>query len=482
MRGSTATSSAPSVRVRSSRRMLMNPRSQVEGWCRPDRRSRPAGSRSRGRRRRGRATRRRTSAMSATMSAARPPSSAWMKLACLGDTSAEPSRRPRAPAASMRRPAESPGGLVNTEPALAPPGWCSRRHRTMSAISGLGSGPIAGRERQIGREHHLRRTDRRAAVAKIEVGGRHPYILPRRQVEHADPFQHLGHVRAVAAGVHPHRAPDRARARRRPTRSRSGRRPRCAGPPPAGWPRPRRSPGGGPSVAIRLGSHRRTAPPARTASPAKPGVGDQQVRTPTHHQHRDAGRAPRWRPRSSRVVVVVDRDQQRRRPAHPVGRRRARAARRGGPGRPAARRPARRPQRTADTAAQLPLHLFGQRGEVAGAQREAEVAGAQLVRQVADDVAPPGQVGQPTPRVVVEHGLGDQLAGDARAGAPRPTGRCRSRPPGRRRRRRRRSRARGRRCGCSGAAGTRTRPGPSRPGRWPTARWPPRSAGGRSRR
>ena len=33
----------------------------------------------------------------------------------------------------MSRPAESPGGLVNTEPALRPPGWFSLRHRTIPA-------------------------------------------------------------------------------------------------------------------------------------------------------------------------------------------------------------------------------------------------------------------------------------------------------------------------------------------------------------
>jgi hypothetical protein len=38
------------------------------------------------------------------------------------------------PAASTRRPALSPGGFRNTEPAFAPPGWCSRRQRTMSSI------------------------------------------------------------------------------------------------------------------------------------------------------------------------------------------------------------------------------------------------------------------------------------------------------------------------------------------------------------
>ena len=56
-----------------------------------------------------------------------------MKLACFADTSAVPMRSPFAPARSMRRPAESPGGLVNTEPAFEPPGWFSLRHRMTSA-------------------------------------------------------------------------------------------------------------------------------------------------------------------------------------------------------------------------------------------------------------------------------------------------------------------------------------------------------------
>ena len=76
--------------------------------------------------------------MSSTTSSALPPSSAWMKLACLSDTSAEPIRRPRSPASSMRRPALGPSppsdGLTNTDPAFCPPGWCSRRQRTISAI------------------------------------------------------------------------------------------------------------------------------------------------------------------------------------------------------------------------------------------------------------------------------------------------------------------------------------------------------------
>ena len=53
-------------------------------------------------------------------SSAEPPGSAWMKLACLGETSAVPIRKPFNPQASISRPAESPGGLVNTDPALLP--------------------------------------------------------------------------------------------------------------------------------------------------------------------------------------------------------------------------------------------------------------------------------------------------------------------------------------------------------------------------
>ena len=88
----------------------------------------------------GRARAPATSPMSARTSSARPPSSAWMKLACLVDTAAVPCRRPLPPAASMRRPAESPGGLVNTEPAFGPPGWLARRQA--HDLGELGAAPL----------------------------------------------------------------------------------------------------------------------------------------------------------------------------------------------------------------------------------------------------------------------------------------------------------------------------------------------------
>ncbi len=68
------------------------------------------------------ATTPRTCSISACTSSARPPLSAWMKLACFSDTCAVPIRNPFSPAASISRPAESPSGLVKTDPALEPPG------------------------------------------------------------------------------------------------------------------------------------------------------------------------------------------------------------------------------------------------------------------------------------------------------------------------------------------------------------------------
>ena len=63
-----------------------------------------------------------------------PPAGVGLdEVGVLGDTSAVPSRSPLAPAASTSRPAESPGGLVKTDPAFGPPGWFSRRQRTISA-------------------------------------------------------------------------------------------------------------------------------------------------------------------------------------------------------------------------------------------------------------------------------------------------------------------------------------------------------------
>ncbi len=68
-----------------------------------------------------------------------------MKLACFSETCAVPRRNPLSPADSISLPAESPSGLVKTEPALEPPGWCSRRHRTMSDTASRSTSTDPGR-------------------------------------------------------------------------------------------------------------------------------------------------------------------------------------------------------------------------------------------------------------------------------------------------------------------------------------------------
>ena len=94
-------------------------------------------------------------ATSSRTSPAVAPASAWKKLACFAETTAPPTRSPLSPGASMRRPAESPGGLRNTEPALAPPGWCSRRQRTISATRCLARARDVGGDRELGRGHDV---------------------------------------------------------------------------------------------------------------------------------------------------------------------------------------------------------------------------------------------------------------------------------------------------------------------------------------
>src|SRR5207245_4752042 len=70
----------------------------------------------------------RISATKASTSSAVAPPILTMKLACLGETWAPPIRRPLRPAASIKRPAESPGGFLNVLPRLRLSiGWVSRR-------------------------------------------------------------------------------------------------------------------------------------------------------------------------------------------------------------------------------------------------------------------------------------------------------------------------------------------------------------------
>ncbi len=150
--------------------------------------------------------------MSARTSSARPPLSAWMKLACFSETCAVPSRKPFRPAASISRPAESPGGLMNTEPALEPPGWCSRRHRTMLGHSARSASASPRCDGELRLDHQLAARHRRRAVpVRRRRTSSVPPPSPTRSTQRVAQ-QTRRHVRAVAARVHAdgpaHRAGD----------------------------------------------------------------------------------------------------------------------------------------------------------------------------------------------------------------------------------------------------------------------------------
>ena len=89
-------------------------------------------------------------------------------------------RNPFSPASSIRRPAASPGGFVNTEPAFWPPGWCSRRQRTISsmrAADAAGSPTLEPVERF---DHHSSGADRRVPVGEIQRRPFDELARPRR--------------------------------------------------------------------------------------------------------------------------------------------------------------------------------------------------------------------------------------------------------------------------------------------------------------
>ena len=147
--------------------------------------------------------------MSATTSSAEPPSSTWMKLACLAETSAvpddalEPGGVDEATGGVARRVREHrPGvraaGLVRP----APPDDLGQR--------GL---PVAVRtvgQPQLGGQHQVVHGQVRTAVAESEGIGGHPLILAVAEIEDVDPPQRRRHVGAVATGVHAHRPADGA--------------------------------------------------------------------------------------------------------------------------------------------------------------------------------------------------------------------------------------------------------------------------------
>ncbi len=186
-------------------------------------------SRRRARCRAARATSARTGSTRRRTSVAVPFWSLTMKLACFSDTTAPPIRRPLSPAASISRPAESPGGLRKTLPADGmPSGWCAWRQRRISSRRPLIVVGVGGREPEGRVDDELAGLTRlgvlepAVAVGERELRGRHDRLGPGR-VEDARGLEDRGDIRLVGAGVGPHGTADRARDRRARTRGRSGR-------------------------------------------------------------------------------------------------------------------------------------------------------------------------------------------------------------------------------------------------------------------
>ena len=187
----------------------------------------------------------------------------------------------------------------------------------------------------------------------------------------------------------PRRRP--SRGRRRPTRSRSDRRRRCGGRASAGRQRHRprtTSPVEDLDVGGQLGH--------ADGDAGKAGVGDEQVRAAADDQHRQPrsgpGRADQWPARRPCAAG----------PAAPPGHRPGRSS----AGRAAGRASATGPRISAAASTRRqPVdrhhghpprrpagqHLFGQRGDVAAAHRDAHVTRAGLAGEERDEVLPAGQ-------------------------------------------------------------------------------------------
>ena len=213
-----------------------------------------------------------------------------------------PSRRggPGGPSPSTTAPAETPGtGLTNTDPAFWPPGWCSRRQRTISAMLRLGldrGRPPRARSAPTTTTWWSARSEPRNAQRRARGG--HLPILAAQQVEHVDPHRGSAAMsRAVSAGVHPHGAADRSGDTDGPLEPGEPGRGASGGPGPAGSPPPPAT-----TAVSRRRRSWRDHEPSADGDTGEALVGDEQVRAPSDDKHRqpaDATRARRRRARSS---------------------------------------------------------------------------------------------------------------------------------------------------------------------------------------
>ncbi len=305
----------------------------------------------------------------------------------------------------MSRPALSPSGFVNTEPAFCPPGWLARRQRTISAMARFSDSGLHGFAAEGGRRHHVGGSDRRRA---IRARRDRPACACRRG-RRAD-----------------RQTPTRSGSRRRRTR---GRRRSSAPrrPPILGHPRPTRARRCPACDAARAMSGKAAAPPAVTVE--ADGVGRHGGK-PVAQNQRDARRSRRRRracsslgrplrpstpvsvtaARTRREVIISGcRHEQRRVAAHAVGRTSpersvdVRQVQRG-------RRP--RPQPPASS--WDCRDLVGHRREIAGRQEEAQLAGLHRARQVGGEIGATRQPGHTETRPRRSDRVNHKVTGNAR--------------------------------------------------------------------
>ena len=187
------------------------------------------------------------------------------------DTTAPPTRRPLRPAASMSRPAESPGGLRNTEPAFGAAGLvlAAPAHDLVDACARTPR-PAAAADREVGAGHDLGGTERRVAVAEAEVGRsrapprapeparstrRAPARAPRRSRARGPPAFMRTAPPTLPGMPTKNSRPDRPAAAVR--RASTGQRDRAARPAPC------------PAPVVEVDAAR-SRPPSTTATPANP--------------------------------------------------------------------------------------------------------------------------------------------------------------------------------------------------------------------
>ena len=242
-------------------------------------------------------------------------------------------------------------------------------------------------------------------------------------------------VRAVAAGVHPHRPADRARHPHGPLEAGEARRGR-----PSGQGR-QRQPGAGPNVGDVDLQDAKPAPEGDRQA-GEPGVGHQQIGAVAHHQHRhvQAVEGPGHRQQGG---LVVGFGAERGGAPDPVGRAAAQGASRvaadragrpgwrdrwsdsrGGPGGMSSSSGPDGMPAVDGVTRQVGDELVGQRGEVARSEREAQVTRTQDPGHLGDEVGPARHV------VQLEVGPGPRTA--STTSRPDTPGRA----PRRRRRRR----------------------------------------------